>query len=225
MALVGADGSRVEDSTQLAIDSIGSRVRYLRTERGIGLRELARRVGISASMLSQIERSGVNPSVGTLFRLAESLGTTTDYFFQPHDQVQPAGTVVGRDSRARIELSQGIVWERLTPQEEPDFEFMQTVYPAGAVSSEELMRHPGRDYGVVLEGALDVTVGFATYRLESGDSIAFDASMPHRLANPGPGPAQTIWVVLDRNSRTAGHLPQHDVSRMMKGGDEEAQGM
>ncbi len=186
-----------------AVGSIAARVRALRQTRQIGVRELARRISVTPSMLSQIERGTVNPSVGTLFRLAEALGTTTDFFFQPGDAVEVNGAshevVVDESGRARIALSGGIVWERLTPTDEHGFEFMHTIYPPGAVSAPELMRHPGRDYGVLLQGILDVTVGFTTYRLKPGDSIAFDASMPHRLSNPGPDEAQTIWVVLDRN--------------------------
>jgi quercetin dioxygenase-like cupin family protein len=149
-------------------------------------------------MLSQMERGTVNPSVGTLFRLAECLNTTTDSFFQP-DGNPATDVVVRKESRARIELSGGIAWERLTPTDEHDFEFMETEYPPGAVSAPEMLRHPGRDYGVVLEGTLEVQVGFTTHRLGPGDSIAFDASLPHRLSNPGPDTARTIWVVLERN--------------------------
>jgi transcriptional regulator with XRE-family HTH domain len=204
--------STAEQNAHEAVGSIASRVRALRQTRRIGVRELARRISVTPSMLSQIERGTVNPSVGTLFRLAEALGTTTDFFFQPGDEVDVDGPtqnyVVEADGRATISLSGGIVWERLTPTDEHGFEFMHTIYPPGAVSSAELMRHPGRDYGVLLQGILDVTVGFTTYRLKPGDSIAFDASMPHRLSNPGPEEAQTIWVVLDRNlSPGAGHAP------------------
>lgn len=182
------------------VDSIGKRVRALRTARGLGLRELARRVEITASMLSQIERGNANPSVGTLFRLAEALETSTDSFFETGGSSSAPTPVVRRGNRAQIVLSGGITWERLTPTDEHDFEFMETNYPPGAVSSAEMLRHAGRDYGVVLEGILDVTVGFTTHRLHPGDSIAFDASIPHLLSNPGPDPARTIWVVLDRHS-------------------------
>lgn len=192
--------SGAETSVQSAMNSIGERLRALRQQRGIGLRELARRVGVTPSLLSQMERGSVNPSVVTLFRLSESLNTTTDYFFGDGRGVDAQqGPVVHRAERARITLSGGITWERLTPTDEHDFEFMQCMYPPGATSAAEMQRHPGRDYGVLLEGRLDVDVGFATYRLEPGDSIAFDASLPHRLTNPGTIPARTIWVVLERN--------------------------
>lgn len=188
-----------DDRVQAAVESIGMRLRDLRLARGVGVRELARQIGVSPSMLSQIERGSVNPSVSTLFRLAEALGTSTDSFFR-EDPPVVGGPVVRRADRSCIELSDGICWQRLTPTDEHDFEFMETLYPPGAVSAPDMLRHPGRDYGVLLEGQLEITVGFTTYVLAPGDSIAFDASLPHRLHNPGPGNARTIWVVLDRNS-------------------------
>jgi transcriptional regulator with XRE-family HTH domain len=201
MQLQHGDGPSEEStSVQDAMDSIASRLRELRVVRGLGIRELARRVGVTPSLLSQMERSSVNPSVVTLFRLAEALGTTTDYFFG-NDRGAAAGEdpVVRKGDRAKIELSGGIVWERITPTDEHDFEFMACMYPPGATSAPETQRHPGRDYGILLEGRLIIDVGFRSFELESGDSIAFDASLPHRLTNPGPEMARTIWVVLDRN--------------------------
>jgi transcriptional regulator with XRE-family HTH domain len=189
-----------EESAQVAMSSIGGRLRSLRQSQGVGLRELARRVGVTASLLSQMERGGVNPSVVTLFRLAEALDTTTDFFFGDGKTAQSRpGPMVRPGDRARIELSDGITWDRLTPTDEHDFEFMACMYPPGATSAAEMQRHPGRDYGILIEGRLDIDVGFTTYHLEPGDSIAFDASLPHRLTNPGPVPARTIWVVLERN--------------------------
>jgi mannose-6-phosphate isomerase-like protein (cupin superfamily) len=145
-----------------------------------------------------MERGNVNPSVVTLFRLAEALDTSTDYFFGNAGSDGGVDPVLRQSERARIELSDGITWERLTPTDEHDFEFMECVYPPGATSSTEMQRHPGRDYGVLLEGRLQMQVGFTTYSLKPGDSIAFDASLPHRFVNPGPDVARTIWVVLER---------------------------
>ncbi|MGH2449271.1 MAG: cupin domain-containing protein [Chloroflexota bacterium] len=188
-----------DGSIQARVNSIGERVRSLRSSKSLGVRELARKVGITPSMLSQIERGMVRPSVGTLFRLADGLGITTDAFFRDDEPSFPS-PLVRPDDRARMELSDGVTWERLTPGDEHDFEFMRTEYLPGAASAPELLRHAGRDYGILMEGRLEITVGFTTYHLTPGDSIAFDASMPHRLYNPGPGVASTIWVVLERNA-------------------------
>jgi transcriptional regulator with XRE-family HTH domain len=196
----GSDGRPGTDSARAAVDSIGERLRSIRQSRGLGVRELARRVGVTPSLLSQLERGTVNPSVVTLFRLAEALDATTDYFFgEEREAKSQPGPVVRQENRAKIRLSGGICWERLTPTDEHDFEFMHCIYPPGATSAADMQRHPGRVYGVLLEGQLDIDVGFTTYHLEPGDSIAFDASLPHRLTNPGNVPAHTIWVVLERN--------------------------
>lgn len=196
----GHQSGDVMDNARAAMNSIGERLRSLRQSRNIGLRELARRVGVTPSLLSQMERGTVKPSVVTLFRLAEALNTTTDFFFgDSNDAQNHPGPVVRPGDRAQISLSGGITWERLTPTDEHDFEFMQCMYPPGTTSALEMQRHPGRDYGVLLEGELDVEVGFTTYHLQPGDSIAFDASLPHRLTNRGDVPARTVWVVLERN--------------------------
>ncbi|MFN8164560.1 MAG: cupin domain-containing protein, partial [Solirubrobacterales bacterium] len=79
-------------------------------------------------------------------------------------------------------------------------DFLQTTYHPGSSSSgsEKLVRHNGREYGVVLSGELELTVGFETYQLGPGDACSFDSNEPHRLANPGSEPATAIWFVIGR---------------------------
>ena len=60
-----------------------------------------------------------------------------------------------------------------------------------------LIRHVGTEYGFVLSGTLEITLGFETYRLHASDSISFDSSRPHRLANVGDVPVEAIWVNLE----------------------------
>ena len=67
-----------------------------------------------------------------------------------------------------------------------------------SASDEKLMRHPGREYGLVLEGRLGVLLGFDRYSLGPGDSIAFDSTQPHRLWNEGDVPVRGIWFVVGR---------------------------
>jgi transcriptional regulator with XRE-family HTH domain len=191
-----ADGSR-------GVASIGPRLRTLRLAKSIGTRELARRAGVTAGLLSQIEHGAANPSVETLFRLAQCLGTSTDSFFADDSTVPTAAAMVRRESRERIELAGGVIWERLTPTDEHDFEFIEVTYPPGAVSGAAPQVHVGRDYVLMVEGALDVMVGSTVYTLRTGDSFAWDASLPHLLRNSGFVAARLIVVVLDRRSRFA----------------------
>jgi len=188
---------------------IGGRLREERERRGISLRELARRVGVSPSLVSQIELDRVNPSVSTLWAIVTELGMTMSDVFgeaapEPLQIIRIAGDadgIVARpDSRRVINLASGVRWERLTPHSDPDIEFLYVVYPVGAESSPEdaLVTHGGREYGYVSSGTLGVRVGFDEYELGPGSSIVFDSSSPHRLWAIGDEPVHAIWVVIGR---------------------------
>ena len=186
---------------------VGNRLRRERERHGISLRELARRVGVSPSLVSQIELDRVNPSVSTLYALVTELGMTmSDVFGDGAPQLPRVvrdhedGVVTVPGSRSVINLASGVCWERLTAHSDPDVEFLHVVYPVGAESCPEdaLMTHGGKEYGYVSNGTLGVRVGFDEYELGPGSSIAFDSSSPHRLWTVGEEPAHGIWVVIGR---------------------------
>ena len=176
----------------------------------MSLRELARRVGVSPSLVSQIELDRVNPSVSTLYALVSELGMTMSDVFG--DGAQPAppvrlshpddddGLDTYPDALRVINLASGVRWERLTPRSDPDVEFLQVVYPVGAESCphDALVTHGGREYGYVTSGRLGVRVGFDEYELGPGASIVFDSSSPHRLWSIGGEPVHAVWVVIGR---------------------------
>ena len=111
------------------------------------------------------------------------------------------GAIVHRaNERRTIELEAGVRWERMMAWDEPDVEFMVTVYGVGGSSSGDgnLMRHSGREFGLVLSGTLNVTVGFGEHVLEPGDSISFQSTIPHRLRNDGDVEVRAVWVTLGR---------------------------
>ena len=187
---------------------VGSRLRAERERLGIGLRELARRVGVSPSLVSQIELDRVNPSVSTLYALVTELGMTMSDVFvdtRPGERVvnhQREGLAETPETRRVINLASGVRWERLTRDSDPDVEFLYVVYPVGAAScpADALMTHGGREYGYVTSGTLGVQVGFEQYELRPGGSIAFDSSSPHRLWAIGDEPVHAIWVVIGREA-------------------------
>jgi transcriptional regulator with XRE-family HTH domain len=188
------------------VSHIGPRLRAQRESLGVSLRELARRVGVSASLISQIERDKVNPSVSTLYALVRELGLGMGDLFSI-DDVPPAARLgpsplVTEDERSVISLASGVTWERLTAVADPGVEFLKVVYDVGSESCPEdsLMRHGGKEYGYVTGGRLGVQVGFERYDLGPGDSISFDSSSPHRLWTVGGEPAEAIWVVVGRQS-------------------------
>ena len=105
-------------------------------------------------------------------------------------------------ARNAINLDTGVRWERLTPQADPGADFLYVVYEAGGSScqGDHFIRHSGREYGVVLSGRLEVTVGFDTYELGPGDSVCFDSTVPHCLRTIGEEPVHGVWFVIGRQS-------------------------
>lgn len=199
---------------------IGERLRVERVRQGVSQRALAERLGLSASLISQIETGRSKPSVSTLYSMVTELGISLDSLFgedqeaQPDDRTDGGGDgagapqeVIRPHERHVIELDSGVRWERLTSDHDEEVDFLYVTYDVGGSSSADgtLMRHPGREYGHLISGRLGVQIRFKKYLLEPGDSIAFDSTQPHRLWNPGDVPAKALWYVVGRDG-AASHL-------------------
>jgi len=196
---------------------MGERLRAARSARRLSLRELAGRLGVSPSLISQIETGRANPSVSTLYAIAAELDVSLDELLfndrRPVEAAAPVMAGVGSTrtmtpappvqraaSRHSIRLASGVNWERLTTLSEPGIEFLHVTYEVGGASSppDAFQRHPGHEWGYVLSGRLQVRIGFDEYVLEPGDAISINSSIPHRLATIGEEPVEAIWFVLGR---------------------------
>jgi transcriptional regulator with XRE-family HTH domain len=199
---------------------LGPRLRLAREERQLSARELARRIGCSASLISQIERGVSVPSVGVLYSLAAELDSSLDHLLFGADSRRPAtvagpglgggpgsgggpvsaaaGIVQRAGCRNIIDLASGVRWERLTPGADAMTDFLEVIYSPGGHSTDERrpLRHDGHEYGLVISGTLQANVGFESYELGPGDSIAFDSATPHEYLNKTGGPVHAIWVVV-----------------------------
>jgi len=200
-----------------APSDLGPRLRALRLREGVGLRELARRLDLSPSSISQIETGKIRPSVRTLYALASEFGVTVDevLFNEPppmrdttvrppsgssREAPEPGLTVQRAGKRPTIMLNSGVKWERLMFWADEDVEFLEATYEPGGASSpdDSFVRHNGHEFGFVLSGALRIVVGFDEFILEPGDSITFPSSTPHRLSNEGTETVRAVWVVRGR---------------------------
>jgi transcriptional regulator with XRE-family HTH domain len=196
------------------INGLGARLREERHRKGLTVREIARRVGVSPSLISQIERDKVNPSVSTLWGLVTVLGLPMSDLFPDGaghgprlvSPAAPPSPLTRPGDRAVINLESGVRWERLTAGSDPLVEFLLVVYPPGAASCDEdsLMRHGGKEYGIVTRGRLGVRIGFDEHELTPGMAVSFDSSSPHRLWAIGDEPAEAIWVVVGRQNDNRG---------------------
>ncbi len=191
----------------LAIERLRSR----REEKGISIRTLAQRIGVSPSLVSQIETGKVNPSVGTLVAITTELDLSLAELFSEPDTGEatneadpashPGSPVLREGSRLSFQLESGVSWDRLTPDAEDEVDFLYVVYAVGGASCppDALMRHHGREYGLVLSGRLGATVGFENHELGPGSSIVFNADTPHRLWTIGDEPATAVWTIIGRD--------------------------
>lgn len=193
------------------LEAIGDRLRVERQKAGISQRELARRLGLSASMISQLESGISKPSVGTLYAIVTELNLSLDKVIRGDDfddgpavdQVADAvAPLVHPEDRQVIDLDSGVRWEELTATSEDGVDFLHATYEVGGASTpdESLMRHHGREYGYIVSGTLGIQIGFDEYELCAGDSIAFDSTRPHRLYNKGEVPVHAVWFVVGRDS-------------------------
>jgi len=225
-------GERAPAGGGLAGD-IGRRLAAHRGQRGMRVAELAREVGVTPSLISQIERGMSRPSVSTLFAIAQALDVPVDAFFRepppPAAAAQPDGPAGGagrgrpaagpapaaaggryavrRGGRAVIDIEGGVRWERLTRSTLDHLDFFELVYEPGAESHPRQYTHPGTEMVLVMSGCLEITIGFERYLLEPGDSIDFPSSMPHRYVNPSAQTARAVTVILYDCPDGAGRAP------------------
>ncbi|HVO55081.1 MAG TPA: cupin domain-containing protein [Solirubrobacterales bacterium] len=208
---------RNPDQAETLASDVPRRLRAERERQNISLRELARRLDVSPSAISQIETGRVRPSVAMLYAIVNELDISMDELFDRDVENRPrrdrngslppqVSPVVTEDGRTEIEFGKGVAWQRLTAQADTNVDFLFVTYDPGGSSSpdEHLMRHLGHEYGLILSGSLEVTVGFETYVLGAGDSISFASTTPHRLRNVGDVPATGVWIVLGRQGSGAG---------------------
>lgn len=195
----------VRQDTDAAVEGlvgIGERLRNERTRAGLSQRDLAKRVGLSPSAISQLENGVSKPSVGTLYAIVTELNVSLDDMIRGEDVPERGSEArLGRPGhRQVIDLASGVRWEQLASTTGDGVDFLHTTYAVGGSSTpeESLMRHHGHEYGYVISGRLGVQLGFDHYELEPGDSIDFDSTHPHRLYNLGDDPVHAIWLVLDR---------------------------
>ncbi|MCV7421783.1 helix-turn-helix domain-containing protein [Mycobacterium yunnanensis] len=215
------------------MDQLGQRLKAIRLQAGVSLRELARQADVSPSLVSQIENGKSQPSVATLYAMSQLLNVSVDELFEDQSAAAPVaasrhrGTANGTASsngrmdpvhawrpteyanrvsvvhpshRPSLAMAEGVMWERLAATPEHGVNFMKITYAPGATSSDgdHLSVHDGYEYGFVLAGEVEITVGDEVFLLRQGESLGFDSSIPHVLRNPGPAQFEGVWFVHGR---------------------------
>ena len=193
----------------MAAEDIGARLRDARQRQGLSLRGLAKALGVSPSLISQVETGKTQPSVSTLYAIVTQLGVSLDDLLGVGPGIdrnapveQPPGPVQRASHNPVLEMENGVRWERLAVGDGAADALLVT-YEPGASSSVEgrLMRHSGVEYACILEGELTLQLDFDTYVLAPGDSLHFDSVRPHLYSNRGTVRARGVWFIVGRREQ------------------------
>lgn len=161
------------------------------------MKSVAQTAGVSESLISQIERNKVSPSIDTLFAIADALQIELDYLFADI-QRQRKVTIVKEKKRVKVEL-EGITYEQLTilpgSSDKYAIEAIMLEIPAGIQKGHEEYGHTGKELGYILEGSGELQYGKDIYFFEKGDSVSYSSDLPHIIRNTGDTPLKAIWVV------------------------------
>jgi transcriptional regulator with XRE-family HTH domain len=179
------------------VEAVGSRVRALREAMGLSLRDLAERSGVSAPMLSQVERGETSPTLAVAGRVAAGLDLTLSQLLRLDEDRH---VVVIRRGRGRQRRRRGHRVEELTPPlpgQRADVS-LHRLEPGAATGGfgDPPIHEPGsRETAVVLNGRATLVIDGQPHELGGGDSVTFDADLSHHFENNGADPAELLAVV------------------------------
>ena len=210
-------------------DDLGTRIRAARKAKRMSLRALATAIGVSPSLLSQVETGKTKPSVSTLYALISHLGIAADTLLGreefSRDELAPtpppavevavdgadqavttpatSGLRITREQEyPTIEMENGVRWEKLAVLDSGDVEALRVTYQPQASSSIEghMMRHLGVEHFYLVSGELTLRLEFDTHVIRAGDSAVFDSQRPHLFVNQAQTPAVGVWYMVGRKT-------------------------
>ena len=174
--------------------NVASSLRELREARGISMRALATKSGLSANALSMIERGKTSPSVSTLYKLADALGVSITAFFGTESEKKQI-VFIKSDERTRMSFTRGVFealgGEHFTGRVEP---FMLTL-ESGVASGSHNIVHTGHEFVFCLRGQLEYFVEKQVFELSAGDSLLFASKLRHRWRNPSKNVTTALIII------------------------------
>jgi len=175
----------------------GSKLREIREREGITMKDVAERSHVSESLISQIERNKVSPSIDTLLAVCDVLGIDMEYLFRDYRKDKSV-RIVKKDERKSVQ-SPGILYQQLSVLADPTdvhaIEAFLLEVETGAEKGSDEFGHPGKEFGFILQGTGEFHYGTQVYSLTEGDSITYTSDIPHVLKNTGMGVLKAVWII------------------------------
>ena len=178
---------------------IGNRVRALREQMGLSLRDLGERAGVSAPMISQVERGETSPTLAVAQRIASGLDLSLSQLLRL-DEAEGVTVIPRNQRRLGASRAAGHAYELLTPElpgqrAEVSRHTLKPGAATGGPGDPPLHEAGSRETAVLIAGRLSLICAGTRYDLAEGDAVTFDADLPHHFENPGRGEARFMAVV------------------------------
>jgi transcriptional regulator with XRE-family HTH domain len=176
--------------------NIGNRIKKFRKTNSLTIKQLAEKVGVSQSYISQLENDKVNPSLGTLKKIANALDINMIDFFD-RDR-EDDNIVVRKDERIDFSYPPGKFHSQLLASSIAS-KTMEPIYtiidPGGDTIEPYKHGNNSEEFGVVIKGELLLNIDGIDYHLFEGDAFYFKSGRPHRYSNPGSNTTEVVWVI------------------------------
>jgi len=176
------------------MDPIMMKVRMIRTAKGLNMRELADKVGCSTSFISQIENGKVSPSIAMLKKIASELNVRVVDFFMTEKNGNDI--ILRKDQRTHMKYPQGDAFIELLVAKVSDKK-MQPIWAhfEPGDGSQGLYSHSGEEFGIIINGSLQLQIEDEVYAMGEGDTFYFSSDRKHGYRNMGDTPTNVIWVI------------------------------
>lgn len=172
--------------------SVGERIKYFRTNQKMTLRELAEAVGITPSMLSQIEHDKANPSLNTIRLIARTLNIPIFSLFMADRKEKESVVHAGK---RHIISKNDVDYELLTPDMQGGIEFCMLRLGRDRATIESPMAHAGEEVALVLKGVFELHLDGEVFTLHEGDSVRIEPQQIHNWTNVGEGESVLVFAV------------------------------
>jgi quercetin dioxygenase-like cupin family protein/DNA-binding XRE family transcriptional regulator len=179
------------------VSKLGEKIKRIRLDRGLSLKDLSVKSGISAAAIHKIESNGIIPTITTMMKISDALGKEVSYFIEERRGKKDVFFVPAQGRESIFTFKKGLRLHGISAKKYGDF-MMTAAYAVvdvGASSGRKPMKHRGEELVYCLSGRMELRIGEETYTLGAGDSIHFRTDISHRWKNAGDSQAELIWVL------------------------------
>jgi len=179
------------------VSRLGDKIKVLRTEKNLSLKDLSDKSGISAAAIHKIESNGITPTITTMMKISDALRKKVSYFIEEEREDKDVVFVPSRNREPIFTFKKGLDLSAISAKKYGDF-IMTAAYAVvevGASSGRKAMMHAGEELVYCLRGKVEFKVKDKTYNLGPGDSIHFRTHLDHKWKNLGDAQAKLVWIL------------------------------